>query len=221
MLSTHKFLAGCALLAALTATACGSSSSSSAGGASASGTSSAASSSPAATGSSTGSKGTPGALSADARSVATGDIPDNQVFLVFQDKSAGYAMKYPEGWTQIGAGHSVTFKDKNNLVHVTVTRGPAPSPARAAAQLRALKHADPTLAFSPPQTVPIGSASAVKVVYSTQSAANPVTGKRVLLLVDRYELAHAGKVAIVDLGTPKGVDNVDAYRMMIHSFSWR
>jgi hypothetical protein len=48
-----------------------------------------------------------------------------------------------------------------------------------------------------------------------------VTGKRVTLLVDRYQLASAGKTATVDLGTPKGVDNVDAYRMMIESFRWR
>jgi hypothetical protein len=62
---------------------------------------------------------------------------------------------------------------------------------------------------------------AVKAVYTTQSAPNPVTGKRVTLIVDRYELARNGRVAVVDLGTPKGVDNVDAYRMMIQSFTWR
>jgi hypothetical protein len=48
-----------------------------------------------------------------------------------------------------------------------------------------------------------------------------VTGRRVKLVVDRYELGRAGRVAIVDLGTPVGVDNVDAYRMMIESFRWR
>jgi len=48
-----------------------------------------------------------------------------------------------------------------------------------------------------------------------------VTGKRVTLVVDRYYFAHAGKEAIVDLGTPVGVDNVDAYRLMIESFRWR
>jgi hypothetical protein len=43
----------------------------------------------------------------------------------------------------------------------------------------------------------------------------------VTLVVDRYYLAHGGKRAVVDLGAPKGVDNVDAYRMMIESFRWR
>ena len=48
-----------------------------------------------------------------------------------------------------------------------------------------------------------------------------MTGKRVTLLVDRYYLSHGSKEAIVDLGTPVGVDNVDAYRLMIESFRWR
>ena len=38
---------------------------------------------------------------------------------------------------------------------------------------------------------------------------------------DRYELGRGGKVATLDLGTPVGVDNVDAYRLMIESFRWR
>jgi len=60
----------------------------------------------------------------------------------------------------------------------------------------------------------------VKVVYTTETAPNSVTGKRLTLVVDRYYLWHAGKQAVVDLGTPQGVDNVDAYRLMIESFRW-
>jgi hypothetical protein len=51
--------------------------------------------------------------------------------------------------------------------------------------------------------------------------ADPVTGKRPLLLVDRYVYAHAGRVATLELATPKGVDNVDAYRLISRSFRWR
>ena len=77
------------------------------------------------------------------------------------------------------------------------------------------------LAADAPHAVSLPSGPAVKVTYTTQSAPNPVTGKRVTLTVDRYELAHAGRVAIVDLGTPVGVDNVDGYKRMIESFRWR
>jgi hypothetical protein len=43
----------------------------------------------------------------------------------------------------------------------------------------------------------------------------------VTLVVDRYYVGGSGRRAIVDLGTPQGVDNVDAYRLMIESFKWR
>jgi hypothetical protein len=75
-------------------------------------------------GSSDGSKGgSAGALSAEAQSAATGDIPDNQVFLTFRNRAAGYSMKNPEGWARTGPARDVTFQDKNNIVHVVV--GPA------------------------------------------------------------------------------------------------
>jgi hypothetical protein len=60
----------------------------------------------------------------------------------------------------------------------------------------------------------------IKVSYTTTSAPNQVTGKRVTLIVDRYEFAKNGRVAVLDLGTPRGVDNVDAYRLMSESFTW-
>ena len=162
-----------------------------------------------------------GALSAEARSQATGDIPDSQVFLSFHNQQAGYSMPYPEGWAQRGSGADVTFQDKNNIVHILVSRGPAPTSGSVTAELARERQSRPSLAYGSPSSVSIQGAQVVKVSYSTLSAPNPVTGKRVRLLVDRYEYVHAGKVAIVDLGTAKGVDNVDAYRMMSRNFRWR
>jgi hypothetical protein len=162
---------------------------------------------------------TPGALSAEAKSAATGDIPDNQVFLTFRNPSGGYSIKYPEGWTTVRAGKDVTFKDKNNLVRIIVGSGATPTARTALAQLAKLERSNPSLKMiSPSEVVTIKGRKVVKSGYSTQSAPNPVTGKRVTLLVDRYQLVNNGKPVTVDLGTPKGVDNVDAYRMMIESF---
>jgi len=162
----------------------------------------------------------PGAapLQAEAAGTAAGDIPDNQVFLVFRNGVAGYSIKYPEGWAQSGSGRSVTFRDKNNIVRIVVTRRPRPSTTSVASSLRSLRGAR---IQQRPTAMTVGGAASVKVVYTTESAANPVTGKRVTLTVDRYYLGHAGKEAIVDLGTPVGVDNVDAYRLMIESLRWR
>jgi len=158
------------------------------------------------------------ALQAEANTAAAGDIPDNQVFLVFHNTSAGYTMKYPEGWAQRGSGNDVVFRDKNNVVRIVTGSGPPPTAATVGRELRRL-HGVRVIAAS--RRVPLAAGHASKVVYSTESAPNAVTGKRVTLDVDRYYLWHSGRRAVVDLGTPQGVDNVDAYRLMIESFRWR
>ena len=159
-----------------------------------------------------------GALQAEAKSAATGDIPDNQVFLAFRNRAAGYSIKYPEGWAQSGSAKRTTFRDKNNIVRIVVATGPAPTVAHVRAESQHLAGAH---VKQPPARISIGGGPAIKVVYTTQSAASPVTRKRVTLVVDRYYLAGSGRRAVVDLGTPQGVDNVDAYRLMIQSFRWR
>jgi hypothetical protein len=159
----------------------------------------------------------PSPLQAEATAAATGDIPDNQVFLRFTDKAAGYSMKYPEGWAQQGSGSTATLRDKNNIIRIVITSGGLVSVTEARKSVSGVRGAKIS---SPPQAIAIGGKPAVKVVYTTESAPNPVTGKRLTLAVDRYYLWHGGKRAIVDLGTPQGVDNVDAYRLMIESFRW-
>jgi len=157
-------------------------------------------------------------LQAEANAAAAGDIPDNQAFLVFHNARAGYSMKYPGGWAQYGSGKTVVFRDKNNIVRIDVGSGPTPTVATITQGLRRLTGAH---VVSAPQPMRVAGSRAYKVVYSTESAPNAVTGKRVTLIVDRYYLGRGSRRAVVDLGTPQGVDNVDAYRLMIESFRWR
>jgi hypothetical protein len=157
----------------------------------------------------------PSGLQAEATAAATGDIPDNQVFLVYANARAGYSLKYPEGWAQSGSGNKVTIRDKNNIVRIQVQPGPLPPSAKIKSALAGAS------IVSGPTTITINGKAATRVTYSTESAPNPVTGKRVTLVVDRYYVPNGSKVAIVDLGTAKGVDNVDAYRLMIESFRWK
>jgi hypothetical protein len=163
----------------------------------------------------------PNALQGEAQAAATGDIPDNQVYLVFTNTRAGYSIKYPEGWAQSGSGKRVTIYDKNNLVRTVVQRGGEPTLTEVTAELHALQVTTTSLRFQPPQRVQIDGRPAIKVVYTTESAPNPVTNKRVQLTVDRYYLAQGGERAVIDLGTPVGVDNVDGYRLMVQSFRWK
>jgi hypothetical protein len=132
-----------------------------------------------------------GAVPSEAQSAATGDIPDNQTFLLFHDPKAGYSIRYPEGWARKGSANEVTFQEKANLIHISVSKGA-------------------------PRNKP-----GVKTTYSRLSAADPVTGKRLRIVVDRYEYGSRGEVAVLDLATPVGVDNVDAYRMISQSFEWQ
>jgi hypothetical protein len=210
---------GLALVALLTAAGCGGS------GASSSSSSTPAATSPATAsgGASTTSSGasTGGALSAEATSAATGDIPDTQAFVKYANPALGYSMSYPEGWAQSGAGGRVTIQDKNNIVRITARDEQQPTVATVAAEIAKLKASTPTLTAGTPSVVALKSGPAIKVTYSTQSAPNPVTTKRVLLNVDRYELTHSGKTVVVELGSPQGVDNIDAYKMMINSFKWQ
>jgi hypothetical protein len=134
---------------------------------------------------------TKGAVPSEAESLATGDIPDNQEFLTFTDGKAGYSIKYPAGWARTGNGNDVTFREKGNVVHIAVHPGKAKSP------------------------------EGEKQSSTRESAPDPVTGKSVPLLVDVYEYERGGKVAVLELSTPEGVDNVDAYRMISESFKWR
>jgi hypothetical protein len=166
------------------------------------------------------SSSSPAALAADAKSAATGDIPDNQNFLVYRDKGVGFSIKYPEGWAQKKNRTGISFQDKNNLVRVAIRKGSPPTAASVTADLNKLKASSPTLKAQTPKPLNLKAGPAIKVTYTTTSAPNPVTGKRVVLMVDRYELAKKGRVAVIDLGTPTGVDNVDAYRLMSESFTW-
>ncbi len=156
----------------------------------------------------------------DATSAATGDIPDNQVFLTFHNPQAGYSISYPEGWTRKGNGKEVTFTDKGNSVHVAVASGPPATVASVRAALAKQKASEPTLTAEAPAPVSLKHGPAIKATYTVQGPSDPVTGKRPLLVVDRYVYSRGGKVATVDLGTVKGVDNVDAYRLISNSFSW-
>jgi hypothetical protein len=160
------------------------------------------------------------ALAADAKSAATGDVPDTQNFLTVTARRARISMLYPEGWTVREAPSGVSIADKNNLVHVSVASGAAPTAASVDAQLASLKRSTPGLKAAAAHAFALNSGPALKATYTTLSAPNAVTGKQIVLTVDRYVISHAGRVAVVDLGTPVGVDNVDAYRRMIESFKW-
>jgi hypothetical protein len=158
--------------------------------------------------------------STEAASTAAGDIPDNQQFITYKNRAGGYSISFPEGWARSGHGSDVTFQDKSNTIAIKVAPGSQPTPATVKAELKQGASSDPCLHAGSPQATTAGPNQVVKVTYTTEGQKSPVTGQRPKITVDRYVYFKGGKIVTVDLGTPVGVDNVDAYRMISESFRW-
>jgi hypothetical protein len=161
------------------------------------------------------------AAASEAGSTAQGDIPDNQQFLSYRRNGpAGYSISYPQGWARSGNGDRVIFQDKSNTVTINLASGAHPTSASVSAELKQEAAADPCLQAGQPQATTAGPNQVIKVTYTTEGQKSPVTGQRPKITVDRYVYFKGGTVATVDLATPVGVDNVDAYRMISESFRW-
>lgn len=149
-----------------------------------------------------------------------GDVPDNAVFLTYKDPASGFRIQYVEGWQVASAAGAVTIRDKDSSEQVALQALPADVPAFVSGtDLPGLK-ALAGFSLLKQDAVGVGSASYQHLQYRALSAPDPVTGKRVPTLVDRYYVPGASQLAVVTLSTPDGVDNVDAFRQMIGSFAW-
>lgn len=216
-MTRHRFftISAAVITFSAAATGCGSSTKTPAAGPAPATTTATSTSTPAAAGSGA------GALTAEAQSAAAGDIPDNQVFLTFRNATAGYSIRYPEGWLQSGHGRTVSFQDKNNRIRIVTSNGAAFTAASVKTDIAALESSNPSFRATAPAPLVLPGGAAFEISYLTESAPNPVTNRRVTLAVDRYYLSKGGKRSVIDLGAPKGVDNVDAFRMISRSFRWR
>jgi hypothetical protein len=144
-----------------------------------------------------------------------GDIPDTQAFVTFTSSPGGYALEVPEGWARTARGPNVRFVEKFDGVEVTVTR--ARGANAIAAKVAALKKSGRVAKV---QDVRLSSGPAVRVDYTSNSDADPVTGKRVRLENVSYIFSRNGKLATLSLWAPLGADNVDQWRRMAQSFRW-
>jgi hypothetical protein len=150
-----------------------------------------------------------------------GDIPDNAMFLRYRDASHGFAIKYVEGWQVTPTSDGVLIRDKDSSETVQVVPCVTDIPGwLASTDLPALRTTD-GFALRKQDTVDIGGQKLVHLLYRAPAPPDPVTGKRVPSLIDRYYVPGDNAIAVVTLSTPDGVDNVDAFREMITSFRWR
>ena len=151
-----------------------------------------------------------------------GDIPDNQAFVTYTSTAGGYSISMPEGWARTESGPNVQFTDKLHTFSVEITcSNTAPTTQTAKDEASGpLAQQNAAFAFVAAKDVSLSSGPAVLLQYQTNSAPNYVTGKRVRLDVDRYEIYRDGTLAVVTLAVPAGSDNVDVSHQVSDSFTW-
>jgi hypothetical protein len=151
-----------------------------------------------------------------------GDIPDNQAYVAYAPRRAGYSVKVPEGWSRSTTNGATTFTDKLNSI--TMQTRPA---AGAMSVADATRREVPTLAHRTHgfhagrvSTVHRTAGDAIRITYTARGAPSPVTGRAVTDAVERYVFFHRGRDLILTLSGPKGADNVDPWRIVTDSVTW-
>ena len=150
----------------------------------------------------------------------SGDVPDNAVFLTYRGGNPAFSIQYVEGW-QVGQqpdGVNVRDKDSSETVAIVAPQADVAGFV-ASTDLPALQ-AVPGFKLAKQDTVTVGGTSYVHLVYHVPAPPDPVTGKQVLSMVDRYYVPGPNGLAVVSFSTPDGVDNVDAFRQIFESFKW-
>lgn len=158
-----------------------------------------------------------------------GDIPDNQAFVPYTPAGAPFTVKVPEGWARTTGTSgttgtkAVSFTDKLNRIDISsVAATGAPSPASVrGADLPRLQASVPR--FTPGQvtTTTRSGSPAILVTYQGDSAPNPVTGKVVRDAFERYIFYRAGTRVDLTLIGPITADNVDPWRIVSDSLTWK
>lgn len=149
-----------------------------------------------------------------------GDVPDNAVFLTYADPTHGFSIQYVEGWQVRSMADGVEIRDKDSSETIALISGPTDAAHYVRdVDLPALR-ARTGFALVKQDTVQVGTRELIHLDYHLPAAPDPVTGKEVPSMVDRFYVPGVGSLAIVTLSTPDGVDNVDAFRQMIESFTW-
>jgi hypothetical protein len=154
--------------------------------------------------------------------VEPGDIPDNQVFVTYAWPRGGFSVDVPEGWARTEADGTVTFTDNYNSITIASTAATTP-PTVEAVKAGGLNDvsSDPTFTLVDVQPVSRPAGTGVLATYEIGSGPNPVTGKEALLSGERYVFAHSGTEVTLTLAGAKGADNVDPWKRVTDSLTWR
>jgi hypothetical protein len=144
------------------------------------------------------------------------------VFVAYTPAGGVYTVDVPQGWAKAAAPATTTFSDHFNSATITVgAAAAAPTDASARSATTTAYRSSAGFHLVKVDSVDRSSGMAVHVVYDLKSAADPVTGKSVTLEDERYEFWRSGKLVTITLASPKGSDNVDPWKRITDSFSWK
>jgi hypothetical protein len=152
-----------------------------------------------------------------------GDIPDTQVFIKYASAAGKYELEVPEGWARTENGTDVEFVDKLDGISVALTQSAAAPTVESVQQeqVPVLQQQGRAVEVQEvkEKAMPVG-AKAVYVVYTSNSAPDPVTNKQVRLDNVTYYFYRDGMLAALTLWAPSGADNVDQWKLISESFRW-
>ncbi|WP_411152838.1 hypothetical protein [Streptomyces sp. A30] len=153
----------------------------------------------------------------------TGDIPDNQAYVAFAPPGGGFTVKVPEGWARTGKGAVTSFTDKLNRIELApASAASAPTTGSVTARtVPQLRRDVPHFAMGHVSVVSRHAGKVVLLTYQGDSAPDPVTGKVVRDAFERYAFHRRGREVDVTLSGPLHADNVDPWRLVTDSFTWR
>jgi hypothetical protein len=148
-----------------------------------------------------------------------GDIPDTVAYVPYTSTAGGYSLVHPEGWAQTATRSSVSFVNVYNEVAASLKHSPAsPTVASAhAVDVPLLRASEPSFLLKSVSRVTLPAGSGVVITYLRNSPPDPVTGRSVRQVVQRYEVYRNHKVVVLELSGAVGADNVDAYRRVSRS----
>ncbi|MEU9992561.1 hypothetical protein AB0E10_38365 [Streptomyces sp. NPDC048045] len=150
-----------------------------------------------------------------------GDIPDNQVYVPFH--GTGFTVKVPEGWARTQRDGTTAFTDKLNTVRMQTASEPAAPTVASVTNtvVPRLRAQVPKFAVPKVSEATRHTGRVVLLTYQGDSPKDPVTGKVVRDAFERYAFHRSGHEVDVTLSGPVNADNVDPWRIISDSFTWR
>ena len=123
-----------------------------------------------------------------------GDVPDNAVFLTYHGPHPIFSVQYVEGWQVTPQADGVLIRDKDSSETVAVVAyGGDVATFVTNTDLPALRTQD-GFRLDTQDSVLVGNATYVHLVFHITSPPDAVTGKRLPLTVDRYYVPGSAEI---------------------------